>query len=273
MTTQTIASAMEALTELAARLRAPDGCPWDRKQTPKTLRPYTLEEAFEVIHAAETEDWPALRDELGDLLFHIALYSQIAQEEGHFTLADVAAQVTEKMIRRHPHVFGNKDHPAIKEVATEGVTAVMDNWEKIKQQEKKEPTTPSSVLAEIHTNQPALLWAQKVQHKMAKQGLDWHELSAVLEKLQEEIKELQHAVKQKKRAAIEEEMGDLLFTAVNLSRHLDIQAETALRGAVHKFQNRVLHMEKQLTQQNTPWQNLNHQTLERLWQDAKKAES
>lgn len=256
--------ALRELEALMARLRAPDGCPWDREQTFRSLIPCTIEEVYEVVEAVEADDRPGLREELGDLLFHVIFYSQLAREEGAFSLAEVIAMVTAKMIRRHPHVFG----PRKLETAQE----VVQHWEAIKQEEKAS-SGPASLFDGLSSRLPALLWAYKVQQKMAKVGFDWPDAEGVLEKLAEELEELKTARLERNADAIEEEIGDLLFTAANLARHLGVHPESALRRATLKFMSRFRHIEQRLqadsrTVADTP---LDH--LEALWQESKAAEA
>ncbi len=262
-------SALEALVTLMAQLRSPYGCPWDREQTARSLLPYTIEEAYEVVEAVETDNPTAWKDELGDLLFHIVFHSRIAEESGLFTLTDVAQGVTAKMIRRHPHVFDPKGQRLTHAGEVPG------RWEEIKRAEKakREATNPkknpTSLFDDINSHLPALLWAAKVQRKMAQVGFDWQEPAGVIEKVHEELTELQNATTPTDQ---EEEFGDLLFTLVNLARHLQINPETALRSATHKFQKRFRHMEQQLHQQNRTPREADLDELEALWQASKRAE-
>ncbi|MBF0428429.1 MAG: nucleoside triphosphate pyrophosphohydrolase [Magnetococcales bacterium] len=253
---------MEELEALMARLRGPDGCPWDREQTPLSLLPYTIEEAYEVAEAVETRNPVAWRDELGDLLFHVVFHSRIAQEQGEFSLADVVAGVVEKMTRRHPHVF-DPNGERLAEAAL-----VLGRWEEIKRQEKGESGGQVSVFDDINSRLPALLWAAKVQRKMAQVGFDWKEPSGVIDKVHEELAELQQAADTDAR---EEELGDLLFTLVNLARHLQINPESALRRATRKFQDRFRFMEQRLHADNRTPHEADLEELEALWQESKRA--
>lgn len=254
-----VGEVMEALATLMAHLRGPNGCPWDKEQTPLSLLPFTIEEAYEVVEAVETRNTQAWRDELGDLLFHIVFHSRIAEEEGKFTLADVIGGVIDKMTRRHPHVFAPDSLPL---TAAHQVPA---RWEEIKQAEKK--TSEQSVFDDIHSRLPALLWAAKVQRKMAQVGFDWKEPAGVLTKVMEELSELQAATTHEEQ---EEELGDLLFTLVNLARHLKVNPESALRLATRKFQDRFRYMEQRLHATNRTPREADLEELEQLWQESKQ---
>jgi nucleoside triphosphate diphosphatase len=271
---QTTVEVMQELAQLMARLRSDDGCPWDRKQTWQSLIPYTIEEAYEVVEAAESGNQDSLKDELGDLLFHVVFYSRIAEENGQFTVADVISGITEKMIRRHPHVFADKSG------TVKNAEEVPGLWEEIKRKEREEKNNntpdnqeadekPVSIFDDINSRVPALLWASKVQRKMGQVGFDWTDADGVVEKVHEEMEELDNAIKSDDHAAMVEEIGDTLFTMVNLSRHLKINPETALRQATHKFQNRFRFMEAELHNQGRSAQDASLEELENLWQESK----
>ncbi|MBF0212315.1 MAG: nucleoside triphosphate pyrophosphohydrolase [Magnetococcales bacterium] len=252
---------MEALEALMARLRSPEGCPWDREQTPVSLLPYTIEEAFEVAEAVETHNPTAWKDELGDLLFHVVFHSRIAEEQGHFSLTEVIAGIVEKMTRRHPHVFA-PDGERLQEAKE-----VVGRWEEIKRQEKSGKQGPASVFDDINSRLPALLWAAKVQRKMSQVGFDWNGPEGVLEKVHEELEELRNAPNPDNR---EEELGDVLLTLVNLAAHYRINPEMALRRATRKVQDRFRHMEQSLhASQRTPAE-ATLDELEALWQESKR---
>jgi nucleoside triphosphate diphosphatase len=255
---------------IMARLRGPGGCPWDREQTFDTIKKHTLEETYEVFDAIERRAWPDLRDELGDLLLQVLFYGQMASEAGFFTLADVAASLNAKLVRRHPHIFGDVD------AADAG--AVLRNWEQIKQAEKKasapEDAHAKPMLDDIPRSMPAVLEATKLGSRAAKVGFDWPDATGLFEKLGEEIGELQAELKSDPPAAqarVEEELGDLLFTAVNLARHLKLDPESALRAANAKFRRRFNAMESAaggregLEERSAP-------ELEALWSEAKQRE-
>jgi nucleoside triphosphate diphosphatase len=252
---------------IMARLRAPDGCPWDREQTFDSIKRHTLEETYEVFDAIERRAWPDLKDELGDLLLQVLFYAQMASEAGYFTIDDVAANLNEKLIRRHPHIFAGA------QVADSD--AVLHNWEQIKQAEKQaSAASQSSMLDDIPRSMPAVLEAGKLGSRAAKVGFDWPDASGLFDKLQEEIAEL-HAelgrpTEGQSASAIEGEIGDLLFTAVNLARHLKVDPESALRATNAKFRRRFAAMESAAGSSDalaacTPLQ------LEILWNQAKNA--
>ncbi len=272
-----VGAALQELVGLMARLRGPEGCPWDRQQTWKTLVPYTLEEAYEVVEAVETHQVDGLRDELGDLLFHVTFYSRIAEEEGLFSLAEVIQTLLTKMTRRHPHVFG----PLATDNGTEQPVAqeIPARWEEIKRQERSQQREargqagPASLFDDVNSRLPALLWAAKVQRKMGQIGFDWPDDEGVMAKVREELAELDQARQDRDPEAMAEELGDLLFTLVNLARHLQINPETALRGSTRKFQNRFRRMETRLHQVGQSVETATLAQLEALWQETKRAPS
>jgi nucleoside triphosphate diphosphatase len=266
------ASLAEAIA-IMARLRGPDGCPWDREQTFDSIKRHTLEETYEVFDAIERRAWPDLKDELGDLLLQVFFYAQMASEAGYFTLEDVAANLNAKLIRRHPHIFAGA------KVADSD--AVLRNWEQIKQSEKKESSAPQSsgppsMLDDIPRSMPAVLEASKLGSRAAKVGFDWPDADGLFDKLQEEIGELKAELMPsstvQSKAAIEAEFGDLFFTAVNLARHLNVDPESALRAANAKFRSRFAAMEsaagsREALAASTPSE------LDQLWNQAKNAVS
>lgn len=264
----------EAVT-IMARLRAPSGCPWDREQTFSTIRKYTLEETYEVLDAIEREHWADLADELGDLLLQVLFYAEMAAEAGHFSIADVVANLNRKLIRRHPHVFGEEAAAAAGNRAeglqTEaiGSSQVLRNWEEIKALEKKPRAEGTGRLEAVSRSMPALAEAAKIGSKAAKVGFDWPDVSGVIAKLKEETAELETEIAQGDLAAASEEMGDLLFTAANLSRHLKVDAELTLRDANAKFRRRFAGMEAASTR---PLEELGPEELESLWSRSKSAE-
>jgi nucleoside triphosphate diphosphatase len=255
--------------EIMARLRGPDGCPWDREQTFDSIKRHTLEETYEVFDAIERRAWPDLKDELGDLLLQVLFYAQMAAEAGHFTIEDVAANLNAKLIRRHPHIFGDA-------VATDA-NAVLRNWEQIKQSEKTvSATAPPSMLDDIPRTMPATLEAGKLGSRAAKVGFDWPDADGLFDKLQEEIGELRAELKpssdSQSKTAVEAEFGDLLFTAINLARHLKVDPESALRATNAKFRRRFAAMEsaaggRDALAASTPSE------LDLLWNQAKNAAS
>ncbi|KXU33650.1 nucleoside triphosphate hydrolase [Sphingobium sp. 22B] len=243
------------LAKVMARLRDPDtGCPWDVEQDFASIAPYTIEEAYEVADAIERDDMAALRDELGDLLLQVAFHSRMAEQAGHFTLQEVIDGITEKMIRRHPHVFGEGTR------RTDGHA----QWEAIKAAERAEKEPDPSALAGVAIALPALLRAEKLQKRAARTGFDWPDIGGVIDKIEEELGEVQAATTQAER---EEEVGDLLFAVVNLARHLKVDPEVALRAANGKFDKRFRIMEG-LAGEDFPTLPLDEK--EGLWQQAKR---
>ena len=264
--------------EIMARLRAPGGCPWDREQTFDSIRKYTLEEAYEVFDAIERRDFPHLAEELGDLLLQVLFYSEMAANEGHFTIAEVLDHLNRKLIRRHPHVFGEEasraaGNQAVVDVNVDGAAGVLRNWEEIKAAEKgaKSVTeaSPTSRLHEVQRALPALAEAAKLGSKAAKSGFDWPNWRDLLPKIAEETAELEAeaAANPPDKSKVESELGDLLFTAVNLARHLGVDAEMALRGCNLRFRHRFAEMERTASK---PLEELSPVKLEELWSNAKK---
>jgi len=242
------------LVEIMKKLRAPNGCPWDREQTIESLKPYLLEETYETLEAMDIGG-EELKGELGDLLLNIIFQAQIKEEEGEFTIDDVAKKVSEKLIRRHPHIFSN--------VTVSGSEEVKKNWDEIKKQEK-EHKNRSSVLDGIPKVYPPLAKAYKLQNKAAKVGFDWEDESGAFEKLEEELQELQEAYEKNDRENIKEELGDIVFTLVNIARKLDIDIVDAVMQTNNKFEKRFRYVEKNC--------NLKESTLEEmesLWDEAK----
>ena len=264
------ADAGEAVAKAAAimaRLRGPGGCPWDREQTFDTIKRHTLEETYEVFDAIERRAWPELRDELGDLLLQILFYAQMAEEAGHFSLRDVAGALSAKLIRRHPHIFGDA-------VATDS-SAVLRNWELIKREERRaaaEPAATQSALDTVPRSMPAMLEAAKLGSKAAKAGFDWPDAQGLFQKLEEETHELQAELAAGDRNAAEAEFGDLLFTAVNLARHLGIDPESALRRTNAKFRNRYGAMER-FAGGTEEFDALPLEEKEALWSQAKRMDA
>ncbi len=251
-----IPATLPALAETVAVLRSPDGCPWDQEQTPQSMRSGFLEEAYEALDALDAGDSDNLREELGDLLYHLVMQAQMAAEAGDFTLTDVIAGIETKLKRRHPHVWGDW------EVAD--TAEVLRNWETLKKQEK--PVQTNSLLNNIPGALPALARSQKIQNRVAEVGFDWPDIAGVYGKLNEEIIELQQAGSPNERKA---ELGDILFVVVNLARWLDVDAEAALREANLRFGERFELVEQLVAERNLDWESLNLETLEELWGEAK----
>lgn len=265
---KTLEAAFAQAVAIMARLRAPDGCPWDREQTFATIRRYTVEETYEVLDAIDRQHWPDLMDELGDLFLQVLFYAQMAQESGHFTLQDVLENLNAKLVRRHPHVFGG-------ELEARTPEEVLANWDAIKREEKAGHTDKKalpSLLDDVLRSLPALMEAEKLGKKAAKVGFDWARAQDVLQKLDEEIAELHAAVAAKDNKQQEEELGDLLFTVVNLSRKLGIDPEFALRSGNAKFRRRFSTMEV-LARDNKPLEKHSPEELESLWEKSKKKET
>ncbi|MGD0797040.1 MAG: nucleoside triphosphate pyrophosphohydrolase [Acidobacteriaceae bacterium] len=262
---QVVAALAEAVA-IMARLRGPGGCPWDREQTFDTIKRHTLEETYEVFDAIERRAWPELKDELGDLLLQVLFYAQMAADAGYFDIGDVAAGLNAKLVRRHPHVFGDVD------AADAG--AVLRNWEEIKRAEKAGAGGVAAPgLEEIPRSMPAVMEAGKLGSRAAKVGFDWPNVEGLFAKLQEEIGELRVEIERRDSVAagrVEEEVGDLLFTVVNLARHLKVDAEMALRGANAKFRARFAAMERSAGGFEA-LRSLRAEELEGLWDAAKRA--
>lgn len=255
----------ETLIELMARLRAPGGCPWDREQTIRTLRPYLIEEAYETLDAIEREAWRELPDELGDLLLQIVFQSQIASEQGLFAIGDVIDSISQKLIRRHPHVFGDET------AQTSG--RVLERWEQIKAEEKRsrgETVEDEGLLGDVPRHQPALPEAYKLGKRAAKKGFDWPEFAGLLEKLKEEAAELEEARAAEDADRLEDEVGDLLFMSVNIARFLNVNPELALKRANRKFRMRFRYIEQQLEAEGRTLAESSLEEMESLWQQAKE---
>ena len=259
---------IEHLLGIVRRLRDPDhGCPWDVGQTFQSIVPHTIEEAYELADAIESNDFDQIREEAGDVLFQVLFYAQMADEKQHFNFADVVDGLSEKLIRRHPHVF-SRNSTAQQETPI-AVSDVSDSWEKIKRTERQ-GKQQSGILDDIPVSLPALTRAQKIQKRASRVGFDWADVAGVFEKLEEEICELKEALVEGEKAAIESELGDVLFCVVNLARHLDFDAETAMRGATRKFEGRFRLMEEQAIASGSRLEDESVSTLEARWQTAKR---
>jgi MazG family protein len=247
------------LREIVARLRAPGGCPWDREQTHESLRAALIEECYETIEAIEKADNANLREELGDLLLHIVMHTQMAEERGAFNFEDVVEAVCAKLIRRHPHVFGSAQ-------ATESVQ-VVHLWESIKRLEKP---AGSSVMDNLPAAFPGLLLAQEVQKRAARVGFDWDDAPQVVEKVEEEIEELREAISGEQSPSVEEELGDVFFSVVNLARKLGVDSEMVLATATRKFIRRFRALEAQIVAEGRKLEQTSAQELNALWERNKE---
>ena len=266
------------LVTLMDRLRSPDGCPWDREQTYATLAPMLLEEAYEAFEALEEarQGRPdALREELGDLLFQITFFARVAKERGEFNIEDVINEVHAKMVRRHPHVFGDTKASDSNEV--------LRNWEAIKAEEKRagnknaDKRADTSILDGVSTKAPALMEAHQISTKVARVGFDWKRIEDIFEKLQEEVDELRAAIDEHKQSnqeadhvRVREEIGDLLFVVTNIARQLNVEPEAALKLSNRKFRRRFDYIETRLREQNRKFAETTLDELEELWQEAKR---
>ena len=249
------------LREIITRLRSPRGCPWDKEQTSASLIPSFIEELYEVIDTIDREDQNHLREELGDLLLHILLQAEIASELGHFNFDDVLAEICEKLIRRHPHVFGNSN--------ASDTASVLKQWDEIKLAEKGGIAVKKSLLSDVPTSFPALLRAAKIQHKAAKVGFDWLEIAPVFDKIDEEIAEIRQAINENDFRQIENELGDVLFTVVNLARKLKVDPEVSLQKASNKFAQRFSQIETLAEERGLDLQTLSLEELDVLWNEIK----
>lgn len=259
-------AAFARLVEIMARLRAPDGCPWDREQNLKTLARFVLEEAAEVVDAIERDDADGLREEVGDLIFEGVFLAQVSRDEGGFDVTAALETVSAKLIRRHPHIF-DRDTTLTPE-------QVKDQWDAIKAQEKAEAgRAPASLLDGLPLAEPALARARAICSRVAKVGFDWPTADAVLEKLDEETREVHAAIASGDRDAIEDEIGDMLFVIANLARKLDVDAESALRRANLKFIRRFGSVERRLASAGRPLEQATLEEMEAAWQATKRAEA
>lgn len=264
------------LLHLMARLRDPQhGCPWDLQQNYASIVPHTLEEAYEVADAIESGDFDHLPGELGDLLFQVVYYSQLAREEGRFDFATVVDAITRKLVRRHPHVFPDGDLYGSPELPRLDEAAIKQRWEEIKAEERAEKAAAPeqlSLLDDVPSALPALSRAAKLQKRAAQVGFDWPEALPVVDKVREELGEVLEAMSEKDPQAIAEELGDLLFVVVNLARHLKVDPENALRAANGKFERRFRFIEQALREAGRPIESCDLEELDGLWGEAKKAE-
>jgi MazG family protein len=253
----------QQLVALMARLRGPGGCPWDREQTFDTIKPYTLEETYEVLDAIDRKDWPDVAEELGDLLLQVVFYAQMAEEQGLFQIGDSLDAINGKLIRRHPHVFGDQ--------SAESAGDVKRIWGEIKAAEKKDWGKDSAgLLDSIPRAMPALVEAQQIASRAATAGFDWETTEQVIEKLHEELAELSEARRRSSAAELEGEIGDLLFVLVNVARFVKVDPEQALRRTNAKFRERFAYIERKLAERGRKLTESNMAELEELWQEAKQ---
>lgn len=273
MSDKTTGAKFERLVEIMARLRGPEGCPWDREQDLDTLKPMLIEEVYEVVEAVDQRDYPGLAEELGDLMLHVVFHARLGEESDRFTIDDVLDGICEKLVRRHPHVFGDDD--------AADADQVLRNWEAIKKQEKEARGQTSqerpSVLDGIPTALPALHEAHKISSRVARVGFDWPDIEGVFGKLDEEIDELREAIAGPGDALsaknIEAEVGDALFVLVNIARFLNVDSESALKRSNRKFQKRFRFVERALARVGKTAEDASPGELEAMWQEAKKAEA
>jgi nucleoside triphosphate diphosphatase len=274
-----MSQSFDSLLQVMAKLRAPDGCPWDRQQTHASLKPYLLEEAYEVLEIIDQDNPARLREELGDVLLQVLFHAQIGTESGTFTIDDILRSLTEKLIRRHPHVFGTpeqKDHALDSE-------EVKTRWERIKREERKKSGQAGSLLDGVPKTLPALLRAYQIQARASRIGLDWARMEEVLQKLEEELQELRDAMAalaassanrtdsdETLRIAVEAEFGDVLFTLVNLARFLKVNPEEALRKTVTRFMSRVHFLETHAGASGRNLEDMTQTELDALWEEAKQ---
>ena len=256
---------MRRLLEIMDKLRDPGGCPWDREQTMRSLTPYLLEEAHEVIEAIEAGDGAHHKEELGDLLFQVVFQARIAREEGKFDFADVCDAIAEKLTRRHPHVFGD--------VEVSGSREVVKNWERIKADERKQKgQEPRSAIGGVPVSLPALVRAERLTEKAGAVGFDWPDARSVLAKVREELAELEQAMEAGTPAQVEHELGDLLFAAANLGRWVKAHPEEALRGTLRRFESRFHHVERELAARGKSPRDSTLAEMDALWNEAKEWE-
>ena len=258
MTTEPPHPQLDRLLQVIDRLRSPGGCPWDREQTPPSMAPHLLEEAYEAVEALQREDTAAACEELGDVLMNVLMIARIASESDAYDLERVSAGIADKLIRRHPHVFGDAE--------VDGSDQVLANWEAIKRQEKEADEEPRGVLSGVPDSLPALLRAHRVGEKAARTGFDWPDMSGPREKLAEELRELDQAIEGEDLDALEYEIGDVLFSVVNIARRAGVNSEMALRRCVQRFTARFEHIERSLGER---LETAELEEMEALWQQAK----
>jgi MazG family protein len=262
--TQPPGTLFEHLLDIMARLRGPQGCPWDRAQTRTSLKPFLIEEAYEVIDAIEHRDPGHLREELGDLLLQVIFHAEVATEQNEFTMADVLRSLADKLVNRHPHVFGS--------VSVDSPSQALAQWEALKQQEAREAGRTRSVIDGVPRALPSLLRAQRMQEKASRVHFDWPDAPAAWRKVEEEVQEIREALEQGGRDKIREEIGDLLFSLVNVARLSGIDADDALTGAIEKFRRRFTWMEGEISARGEAIGAVSSEALEHSWEAAKARE-
>lgn len=255
-------TAMTRLITIIARLREPGGCPWDAEQTPESLKPYIIEEAYEVVEAIDLGRTAAIKEELGDLLLQIVLQARIFEERGQFDLEDVCQSIADKLERRHPHVFGTAPRGSIAEVHRQ--------WEKIKQQEKAERGAPATSLGTLPPGLPALIKARKLTERASRAGFDWPDIDGAMAKVHEELAEFEEAFRRNELEPMEDELGDLLFAVANLARFINIDAENALAKTIRRFTDRFNFVEKALQNKQRQCNDASLEELLSLWDEAKR---
>ena len=252
---------MDDLVAIIKVLRAPGGCPWDREQTHESIKKNFIEETYEVVEAINKQSPDMLREELGDVLLQIVLHSEMESENGNFTFDDVANDIVQKLVVRHPHVFG--------EVVANNTAEALNSWDAVKLKTKGQKNQTESMLS-VPRELPALMRSQKIQHKAAKIGFDWDDVGGAVDKLYEEIDELKTAMEQGKRLDIEDEFGDVLFSCVNIARFIDVDSEEALTASTDKFMSRFSLVEQMASEQGIDMKSSSIEELDRLWDKAKK---
>lgn len=258
---------LHRLLKIMRQLRGPEGCPWDREQTHDSLKPYLIEEAYEVLEQLEKKNLPGIEEELGDLLLQVVFHAQVADEAGDFSMCEVAQGISDKLERRHPHIFG--------EVEVADTRQVLENWEQIKAQEKQEAgitTEETSLLDQVNPYQPALMEAQELQKKAAKVGFDWNTIDGALDKVKEEYEEVLEAHQQGNPAEVQAEIGDLLFAVVNVARFADAHSELSLRQTNQKFRRRFKGVEEKVAATGQKMPDLTLEVLDQFWDQVKVEE-